>query len=129
MPLGFASLTRAVCNRARRGLYAGRRVLSGNQISDDGGNKCVQGRGSVVGAERRQWRQRQAAARLLPCPALPSPSPPPRPAPLLQVAPCVEAQLSQQAALLARAAAHGAAARHCSRATVRSLACGARIDS
>jgi hypothetical protein len=39
MPLGLGSLTRAVCNRARRGLYAGRRVLSGNQISDKGGNK------------------------------------------------------------------------------------------
>jgi hypothetical protein len=39
MPLGLGSLARGVCNRARRGLYAGRRVLSGNQISDDGGNK------------------------------------------------------------------------------------------
>lgn len=39
MPLGLGSLTRAVCNRARRGLYAGRKVLSGNQISERGGNK------------------------------------------------------------------------------------------
>lgn len=39
MPLGLGSLTRAVCNRARRGLYAGRKVLSGNQISENGGNK------------------------------------------------------------------------------------------
>lgn len=39
MPLGLGGLTRAVCNRARRGLYGGKRVLSGNQISEDGGNK------------------------------------------------------------------------------------------
>ncbi|KAL4423073.1 hypothetical protein ABPG77_005878 [Micractinium sp. CCAP 211/92] len=45
MPLGLGSFTRAVCNRARRGLYAGRKVLSGNQISDDGGNKS-----------RRMWK-------------------------------------------------------------------------
>ncbi|PSC73390.1 54S ribosomal mitochondrial [Micractinium conductrix] len=53
MPLGFASLTRAVCNRARRGLYAGRRVLSGNQISDDGGNKS-----------RRVWKPNSHNKRL-----------------------------------------------------------------
>ncbi|KAL4448563.1 hypothetical protein ABPG75_005782 [Micractinium tetrahymenae] len=45
MPLGLGSFTRAVCNRAHRGLYAGRKVLSGNQISDDGGNKT-----------RRMWK-------------------------------------------------------------------------
>lgn len=39
LPLGLGSLTRAVCNRARRGLFAGRRVLFGNRISEDGGNK------------------------------------------------------------------------------------------
>jgi hypothetical protein len=39
MPLGLGAITRAVLNRARRGLYAGKRVLSGNQISEDGGNK------------------------------------------------------------------------------------------
>ena len=39
LPLGLGSLTRAVCNRARRGLYAGRIVRFGNQISEDGGNK------------------------------------------------------------------------------------------
>lgn len=39
LPLGLGSFTRAVCNRARRGLYAGRIVRFGNQISEDGGNK------------------------------------------------------------------------------------------
>ncbi|PRW45122.1 54S ribosomal mitochondrial [Chlorella sorokiniana] len=45
LPLGLGSLTRAVCNRARRGLYAGRLVRFGNQISEDGGNKS-----------RRNWK-------------------------------------------------------------------------
>ncbi|KAI7845095.1 hypothetical protein COHA_001460 [Chlorella ohadii] len=45
LPLGLGSLTRAVCNRARRGLYAGRIVRFGNQISEDGGNKS-----------RRSWK-------------------------------------------------------------------------
>ncbi|EFN56127.1 hypothetical protein CHLNCDRAFT_144754 [Chlorella variabilis] len=53
MPLGLGSLTRAVCNRARRGLYAGRRVLSGNQISEDGGNKT-----------RRTWKPNSHNKRL-----------------------------------------------------------------
>ncbi|KAL4857787.1 54S ribosomal protein L24 [Chlorella vulgaris] len=53
MPLGLGSFTRAVCNRARRGLYAGRRVLSGNQISEDGGNKS-----------RRTWKPNSHNKRL-----------------------------------------------------------------
>lgn len=39
MPLGIEALTRAVTKRAHRGLYAGKRVLTGNNISEDGGNK------------------------------------------------------------------------------------------
>eukprot|EP00887_Chlorella_sp_A99_P004307 scaffold15.g4307.t1 len=39
MPLGLEALTRAVTKRAQRGLYASRKVLAGNNISDDGGNK------------------------------------------------------------------------------------------
>ncbi|KAG7670727.1 hypothetical protein NADE_009068 [Nannochloris sp. 'desiccata'] len=42
MPLGLISFTRAVTKRARRGLYAGKKVLSGNNVSDDGGNRKVQ---------------------------------------------------------------------------------------
>lgn len=57
MPLGLGSFTRAVCSRARRGLYAGRRVLSGNQISEDGGNKCAGG-----GAVGRRRQHRAAAS-------------------------------------------------------------------
>lgn len=41
MPLGVEQIARAVAKRSRRGLYAGRQVLSGNNISEDGGNKCV----------------------------------------------------------------------------------------
>ena len=39
MPLGVGAMTRAVAKRARRGLYAGKQVLFGNNISEDGGNK------------------------------------------------------------------------------------------
>ena len=39
MPLGLATFTRAVTKRARRGLYAGKKVLSGNNVSEDGGNR------------------------------------------------------------------------------------------
>lgn len=45
MPLGIEGLARAVTKRARRGLYAGKKVLSGNNISEDGGNKT-----------RRAWK-------------------------------------------------------------------------
>lgn len=41
MPLGVVSITRGVLNRARRGLYAGRLVRSGNNVSEDGHNKYV----------------------------------------------------------------------------------------
>ena len=58
MPLGFGTLTRAVLNRARRGLYAGRRVLSGNQISHDGGNKCAWGLGCTAAAAACACRRR-----------------------------------------------------------------------
>jgi hypothetical protein len=40
MPLGIEVFTRAVTKRARRGLFAGRKILSGNSVSDDGGNRC-----------------------------------------------------------------------------------------
>lgn len=39
MPLGLGTLTRAVFKRARRGLYAGKKILSGNNVSEDGGNR------------------------------------------------------------------------------------------
>jgi hypothetical protein len=38
--VGIAAFTRAVAKRARRGLYAGRQVLFGNNVSEDGGNRC-----------------------------------------------------------------------------------------
>ena len=38
MPFGVEQVARAF-NRSRRGLYAGRKILSGNKISEDGGNK------------------------------------------------------------------------------------------
>ena len=40
MPLGVGSIGRIVANRTKRGLYAGRRVLYGNRVSEDGGNRC-----------------------------------------------------------------------------------------
>ena len=64
MPLGLESLFRAVTKRARRGLYAGKRVLSGNNVSDDGGNRCrrlgLSGDGrlrrwAAAGRERPDW--------------------------------------------------------------------------
>lgn len=45
MPLGIEQVTRAVARRSRRGLYAGRQVLSGNKVSEDGGNRS-----------RRTWK-------------------------------------------------------------------------
>ena len=39
MPLGIENIGRIVANRTKRGLYAGRRVLSGNRVSEDGGNR------------------------------------------------------------------------------------------
>ena len=45
MPLGIAVFTRAVTKRASRGLYAGKKVLAGNNVSDAGGNRwgAIQG--------------------------------------------------------------------------------------
>ena len=40
MPLGVEQLVRGVVSRARRGLYGGRTILSGNKVSEDGKNKC-----------------------------------------------------------------------------------------
>ncbi|KAK9818165.1 hypothetical protein WJX72_008080 [[Myrmecia] bisecta] len=45
MPLGLEQITRAVCNRSRRGLYAGKKVIFGNRVSEDGGNRT-----------RRKWK-------------------------------------------------------------------------
>lgn len=42
MTPGLAAFTRAVTKRARRGLYAGKKVLSGNNVSEDGGNRWGQ---------------------------------------------------------------------------------------
>ena len=36
-------VTRGLMRRATRGLFAGRRVLSGNKVSEDGGNRWVAG--------------------------------------------------------------------------------------
>jgi hypothetical protein len=41
MPI--SALARSVTKRARRGLYAGKKVLSGNNVSEDGGNRCAHG--------------------------------------------------------------------------------------
>eukprot|EP00898_Chlorokybus_atmophyticus_P004497 jgi/Chlat1/5048/Chrsp33S04998 len=45
MALGLAAWGRATLNRAQRGLYAGRKVLYGNKVSEDGGNRS-----------RRRWK-------------------------------------------------------------------------
>lgn len=61
MPLGLGQVTRAVFKRARRGLYAGKKILTGNNISEDGGNKCaatvgrLAGRGGAAGERGRCW--------------------------------------------------------------------------
>ena len=39
MPLGVEQVTRGWLSRARRGLFAGKKVLSGNRVSEDGGNR------------------------------------------------------------------------------------------
>ncbi|DBA91472.1 hypothetical protein WJX77_007809 [Trebouxia sp. C0004] len=39
MPLGVSQVARAVMGRSRRGLFGGKRILSGNKVSEDGGNK------------------------------------------------------------------------------------------
>lgn len=41
MPLGIEQVVRGMLHRSRRGLYGGRTRLSGNQISEDGKNKCA----------------------------------------------------------------------------------------
>ena len=38
--MSAVAVGRNLLKRARRGLYAGRMVLSGNKISEDGGNRC-----------------------------------------------------------------------------------------
>lgn len=38
-PSSTAAAVGRVLNRARRGLYGGKRVLSGNKVSEDGGNR------------------------------------------------------------------------------------------
>jgi hypothetical protein len=43
MPLGIVAFTRAVTKRASRGLYAGKKVLAGNNVSEDGGNRWARG--------------------------------------------------------------------------------------
>jgi large subunit ribosomal protein L28 len=45
MPLGVERVARATLNRAKRGLFGGRRIQFGNKISEDGGNKS-----------RRSWK-------------------------------------------------------------------------
>ena len=39
MPLGVELVVRGVFNRARRGLYAGKYIRFGNNVSEDGHNK------------------------------------------------------------------------------------------
>ena len=42
MASGASYLTgKNLLRRAKRGLYAGRMILFGNQISEDGGNRCA----------------------------------------------------------------------------------------
>ena len=46
LPLSFAAMgggkkAATVCSRALRGLFAGRTVRHGNNVSEDGGNKCA----------------------------------------------------------------------------------------
>ena len=40
MPLGIEAVARAFAKRSRRGLFAGKQVLFGNKVSEDGGNRC-----------------------------------------------------------------------------------------
>ena len=51
--LAAAALTRAVARRTGRGLYGGKGVLSGNRISEDGGNRS-----------RRAWKPNAQPASL-----------------------------------------------------------------
>lgn len=39
MPLGVGQVARAALGRSRRGLFGGKRRLSGNKVSEDGDNK------------------------------------------------------------------------------------------
>jgi large subunit ribosomal protein L28 len=52
-PLLLAALTRSVARRTGRGLYAGKTVLSGNRVSEDGGNRS-----------RRVWKPNAQPASL-----------------------------------------------------------------
>jgi len=54
MPLGIENIGRIVAHRTRRGLYAGRRVLFGNRVSEDGGNRT-----------RRKWLPNVHGKRIL----------------------------------------------------------------
>ena len=40
---GRAAQLAQVFKRARRGLFGGKTVLSGNKVSEDGGNRCAAG--------------------------------------------------------------------------------------
>ena len=42
MPSAAVHAARALVKRTRRGLYAGKTVLSGNSVSEDGGNRCTE---------------------------------------------------------------------------------------
>ncbi|RMZ53929.1 hypothetical protein APUTEX25_004954 [Auxenochlorella protothecoides] len=49
MPLGVEVALRGVFNRARRGLYAGKQIRSGNNISEDGKNNTIDKYGGLDG--------------------------------------------------------------------------------
>lgn len=52
-PLLLTALTRSVARRTARGLYAGKTILSGNRVSEDGGNRS-----------RRVWKPNAQPASL-----------------------------------------------------------------
>ncbi|GMH42357.1 hypothetical protein BSKO_10276 [Bryopsis sp. KO-2023] len=53
MPLGIEHVARGIAKRARRGLFAGKNVMFGNKVSEDGENKS-----------RRQWKPNVQTKRL-----------------------------------------------------------------
>ena len=63
MPLGIEHLLRGrVPRKARDALYAGKQIMTGNQISKDYGKKCVSWCLSLRArtVRRRRWRRRRA---------------------------------------------------------------------
>lgn len=50
MPLGVRQVARAALGRSRRGLFGGKRRLSGNKVSEDGDNKYVRPILSIYGS-------------------------------------------------------------------------------